>query len=444
MTARRRADRLAGAAARVRRRGGRRLALRGGRGRGRPGGRPRLAPGRAVRGAGHGDAARRQPGAALVGRAGSRAPGSTGGRWSSQRLSLTAGGPTRVAERRGRLPPLAGPTVLPDVETFDPAVADAVTGERRDLPADAPTAWSNGARSAGVRRVDAVMRASRSARTVATSRGFRADWQETSCSIDLWADEIAGAAYGRRCLPSARRSRPARRRGRDAGAAPRLGRRPAADGARRPVHAGRRSTSCSAGLLLPNLSGRAIRDGRSPFSRADLEARRQIVRADLDLVVDTTLPFELATAPCSSEGVPAGRVTLIAGGRLVSPLLDLATAADLGCRRRRPRVADRQCCSRAPCRRSTSTRRWRCSATGVVVRDLPGLHTQQARRSRLRAGRSQTRRWSSAGRRAGAAPCGWPADCCDHLRQPSTRLVRIPGDLSVGLLVLTGVELLPA
>ena len=32
----------------------------------------------------------------------------------------------------------------------------------------------------------------------------------------------------------------------------------------------------------------------------------------------------------------------------------------------------------------------------------------------------------------------------DQLTQPSTRLVRVPGELGVGLLVLYGVEVLPA
>ena len=47
-------------------------------------------------------------------------------------------------------------------------------------------------------------------------------------------------------------------------------------------------------------------------------------------VVDTTVPLELPTAPCSPDGIPAGRVSLIAGGRLASPVLDLVTATALG------------------------------------------------------------------------------------------------------------------
>ena len=289
------------------------------------------------------------------------------------------------------------------------------------------------------------MRASRTARTVATSRGFRADWQETSCSIELWGDEIAGASYGRRCLPDRDATSSGSRRGGRAGAA-----------------ACRRSTICRptargvlfmptvvdellGRLLLPNLSGRAIRDGRSPFSRADLEARRQIVRADLDLVIDTTLPFELATAPCSSEGVPAGRVQLIAGGRLASPIAGsrdgggVRAAADAG-----PARSAAGACSRARCptielrRGAGAARRRRRGARSARPAHPAGATGRVRARRARRAGRRGRR-----GRRAVRRPAGRRI-CSDHLSQPSTRLVRIPGDPCVGLLVLTGVELLPA
>jgi len=346
-----------------------------------------------------------------------------------------------VAPRRGRLPPLAGPTALPEVETFDPAVARAVTG-------DAGTGLHTlerlleRSRSGGIRRVDAVMRASRTARTVATSRGFRADWHDTACSIELWGDEIAGASYGRRCLPTA--SDLDRLAEEIATLAPCLSK--AQDLPSDPrgvlfmpnvVH------GLLERLVLPNLSGRAIRDGRSLFSRADLEERRQIIRADLDLVVDTTLPFELASAPCSSEGVPAGRVALIAAGRLASPMVDPATAADWG-------LAPTPIPNGKPPAMLTSAlptidydEALTVLERGVVVRDLPGLHTQPARRAAyaLVAPDAQA---VAGGTGRGRCAVRLAGGLLDHLRQPSTRPVHVPGDPSVGLLVLTGVELLPA
>lgn len=346
-----------------------------------------------------------------------------------------------VAERHGRLPTLAGPAVVPDVQTFDPEVADAVTGGGATcLRTLRHLTERSGSR--GVRRIDAVMRASRNDRTVATSRGFRADWRETGCSIDLWADEVAGASYARRCLPTTedldRLAEEVTTLASQLSIAEALPPNP-----RGVLFMLNVVQDLLGRLLLPNLSGRAIRDGRSPFSRADLEAGRRVVRADLDLTVDTTLPFELATAPCSSEGVPAGRVGLIAEGRLASPMLDLATAAELGLPptpvpRGRPSALLTSALPEIGYDESLAL-----LGDGVVVRDLPGLHTQQARRSAyaLVAPDAQAVVGGEARGRCAARLAG---GLLAHLSQPSTRLVRIPGDLSVGLLVVNGVELLPA
>ena len=346
-----------------------------------------------------------------------------------------------VADRRGHLPPLAGPAVPADVQVFDPEVADTMEGGVATVLGTLQRMLDRG-RSSGLRRVDAVMRASRTWRTVATSRGFHAAWSETSCSIDLWGDEITGASYGRRCRPSD--ADVDRLADEVATLAPRLAvvneLPPSARGV---LFAPAVVDDLIGRLLLPNLSGRSIRDGRSPFSRADLEAARQVIGTDLDLTIDTTLPFEPATAPCSSEGVPAGRIGLIVGGRLASPILDLATAAQFGLP---PTPVPRG----RPSALLTSSRpelsfdeALTLLGDGVVVRALPGLHTQQARRSSyaLVAPDAQVVNGGEGGGRCAVRLAG---KLLDHLSQPSTRLVRIPGSLSIGLLVLGGVELLPA
>jgi predicted Zn-dependent protease len=346
-----------------------------------------------------------------------------------------------VQERHKRLPPLAGPTALPEVATFDPVLAHAVTAGAATLPRMLRQLL-DGSSSAGVSRTDVVMRASRSARSVATSRGFRADWHETSCSIELWADEIAGVSYARRSLPT---DADLDRLAREVSALAYQLRTPC------PLPAAARGVlfmpsvvqELIGRLLLPGLSGRAIRDSRSPFTRADLKSGRRILRADLDLVIDTTLPLELATAPCSPEGVPAGRAPLIAGGRLVSPILDLVTAADFGLPptptpRGRPTVllsSDLPMLDREEA--------LVLLGDGVAVRNLPGLHTQQPHRASyaLVAPDAQVVVNGQAGGRCAVRLAG---NLLTHLTHPSTRLVRIPGDLGVGLLVLSDVELLSA
>jgi predicted Zn-dependent protease len=330
---------------------------------------------------------------------------------------------------------------LPEVETFDPAVARAVhadpsvllgvlDGLRRDtLQSD-------------VRRLDGTLRASTGRRAVRTSRGFAAEWEETTCTIELWADELVQAGYARRALPALA----------DLG---RLVSSLAAQGPRLRVQQSLPATARGVlfapvvveellgRLLLPNLSGRAIRDGRSPFTRADLEAGRDVLRSDLDLIIDTMLPLELATAPCSPDGVRAGRVALIAGGRFASPVLDLATARDFGLA---PPPAPRGRPS-ALLVSSAGVIDWDAALSllgdGAAVYDLPGLHTQQARRSgyALVAPDAQVVAGGTLGGRCAVRLAG---NLLDHLRQPTTQLVHMSGELGVGLLVLSGVELLSA
>jgi len=346
-----------------------------------------------------------------------------------------------VVERDGALPPLAGPTRLPDVLTLDPAVRAAVIDDPVRmlgmLDQVRGVALSNGAR-----RLDATLRASVSRRLVATSRNFRAVWDETTFSLDLWADEAAGASLSRRSLPSGPEIDLLAR---DVTHLAQQLRHPARcpDDARGVLYMPAVVDDLLARLLLPNLAGRAIRDGRSPFTREDIEQGRQILRADIDLIIDTTLPHALATAPCSPEGVPAGRASLFAAGRLVSPVVDLTTAATFGLpptpvARGRPYAVLTSPTAPVPYDAALAL-----LGTGVVVRDLPGLHTQAPRRGSyaLVAPDAQAVVGGVAGGRCSARLRG---SILDHLAHPKTRLVAVPGQPSPGLLVVDGVAITPA
>jgi predicted Zn-dependent protease len=346
-----------------------------------------------------------------------------------------------VAERHGRLPPLAGPTSLPAVQALDSALRRAVSEDPARL-LGLLRRLLEGCRAVETARADAVLRASHAERTVATSRGFLAAWHETACTIDLWADEVAGASFGRRALPT---DQDLDRLVAEVALLARRLRVPEElpSGARGVLFMPAVVEALVGRLLLPNLSGRSIRDGRSAYTRTDLDARRQVIRPDLDLIVDTTLPLELATAPCSSDGVPAGRVALIAGGRLVSPIVDFESADDIGLPptprpRGRPTMVLQSTSPAIDVDAAVAE-----LGAGVVVRDLPGLHTQQARRGSY-ALVTPDAQAVVAGSPGGRCSVRLAGNLVDHLAHPRTRLVRVPGELGVGLLVLSGVELLPA
>ena len=80
--------------------------------------------------------------------------------------------------------------------------------------------------------------------------------------------------------------------------------------------------------------------------------------------------------------------------------------------------------------------------SGVVVRDLPGLHTQQARRSAY-ALVSPDAQVVERGRAGGRCSVRLAGNVLRHLTESSSHLVQMPGDPGTGLLVRTGVEILP-
>jgi hypothetical protein len=78
-----------------------------------------------------------------------------------------------------------------------------------------------------------------------------------------------------------------------------------------------------------------------------------------------------------------------------------------------------------------------------VVRDLPGLHTQQARRSAY-ALVAPDALVVDRGQVGGRCSVRLAGSVLGHLTEPSSQVVQVPGDPGTGLLVRTGVELLPA
>jgi predicted Zn-dependent protease len=348
---------------------------------------------------------------------------------------------TAVAPRGERLPPLAESVALPHVDVYDRRLADAVSADPSPL-LRLVDCLHDGVSAAGALRTDAFVRATLSRRTVATSRGFRADWHDTQLGMNVWADELGGASYDRRRLPSLEQ---ASRLAREAAGLAASLRQPALlpAGARGVLFVPPVVEQVLGRFLLPNLAGRAIRDGRSYFSRADLDARRPIAQPGMSLLVDTTLPYEPASAPCSPEGVPAGRVTLIDGVRLVTPIVEMESAAELGYPptprpRGRPHVV---------LTTLDSPLDWDAAldalGNGVVVHALPGLHTQAVRRGAYALVTPDAQQVVN-GRVGGRCAVRLAGSVIDHVSQASSRLVRVPGGTGVGLLVVDGVTLLPA
>lgn len=384
----------------------------------------------------------------------SRLAGSLDLHWSDGRLTRTRLDRRDVADPAGSVsawratsaveryrPPIAAPASLPKVQVHDPSLAQAVAEEPSRLLSLLRRA-QEAARAGRVRRLDAVLRASVGPRIVRTSAGFACGWHETALSMEVWIDEVASAAFSMRRLPTdgelERLLADALTRG-----AQLRHETPLPSGARGVLFMPGAVDALLGRFFLPNLSGRAMLEGRSAFSRADLDSRRLVLADDLGLVVDTTLPFELATSPCSPDGVPAERAVLVEAGRLKAPILDVATAPEMA---HPPTPAPRG----RPYLLLVSERPQDDIASGLerlgdgaIVRELPGLHTQSAQR------------WTYAlvVPDAQAVVGGVPGGRCairisgnlvEHLQSPSTRLSRVAGEANPALIVLDGVKIEPS
>ncbi|MCL6591392.1 MAG: hypothetical protein K6U80_15735 [Firmicutes bacterium] len=82
--------------------------------------------------------------------------------------------------------------------------------------------------------------------------------------------------------------------------------------------------------LIANLYGGPVINRQSRFSLADFQNQRPVIREDLDLEVNVLLPYRSFSYPCTSEAVPGGSQTFIAGGRLQTPILSLKYAKKTG------------------------------------------------------------------------------------------------------------------
>jgi len=342
------------------------------------------------------------------------------------------------ADRRAA--PIPEPRAFPSVRTADPQVEDLVEGEPAPLFAVLGRARSELV-SAGVPRPDASVRAARGYREVRSSADLHVAHVETSFSLSVSAEDLVEGRYAkRRVAHEEELGELCERVGRTVG---RLRHEEALPPRPCPVLLTPEVVEGLVGRFLgSNLAGRSVIQGRSVFSLEDFVNRRKILRDDLSLIVDTTLPFELATSPCSAEGVPGGRVVLIEEGRLITPMLSPEDGLRAGLTptpvpRRGPALLLESTVPgisfEAACERL---------GHGLIVSFLMGLHTGDARSGEyaLVAPQAQVVSNGSVGGRARARVVG---NVFRQLQNQSTRLVQFAHTSTPGLL-LDGLIVEPA
>ncbi len=337
-----------------------------------------------------------------------------------------------TAYRDGWAGPLQAPCAYPRVETHDPSAEAMVSGDPSALFEVLGRA-RRALEARGLGQIEAKVGVGSGRRWIRNSRGVQVEFPETSFALQVSADELYSDAFSKRRAASAtEESALIEEVARTAAELRRDDHLPRADV---PILLAPAVVERFLGRFLgTNLGGRAVIDGHSAFAREDFVGRRLILREDLDLVVDTTLSLELATSPCSAEGVPGGRVALIASGRLATPMADLKQARRGGFA---PTPSPRGSPSllletaEAPLELDAALARL---DPGLVVYFVMGVHTQNARTSEYSvvAPQAQVVR---KGVRGGKTAARLGGNFLGQLRDPLTTFVRFPGRYNPGLLV---------
>lgn len=213
-----------------------------------------------------------------------------------------------------------------DVETFDPSVEGFDSGRAVELL----KTMEGEVRASGARMTEGGVRASTSRLWVMNTRAWRLQgYASTLFSAGLEAEAGEGASYGdwvasRRLSEDSavEAAREAARRAPDVGRA-----RPPESGRYTVVFTPKALSELILSALAPAFSGEAVLKKRSPLAG---RLGERVVEADLRIVDDPTIPFELGSRPFDAEGYASKPRVLVEGGVLKSYLHTRLTAARLG------------------------------------------------------------------------------------------------------------------
>jgi PmbA protein len=221
--------------------------------------------------------------------------------------------------------------VYPEVEMYDPAINALVEGDP-DLLFKIIKAGEEELRGkGGMDYLDAEASASSSIRFLRNSRGLDISYPATIFSYAFYYGDVYGNGYTRRKLAPEEEFPRIIEDVRETAAQFRR------TGTFRPDPVGNRVIleTGLAGMFIGqfignNLDGANIVNSNSAYSLEDFQARRQVIRPDISLVIDGLRPFEASSSRATSEGVPGGRGYLVEKGRLAAPSLDLKYAKITG------------------------------------------------------------------------------------------------------------------
>jgi PmbA protein len=131
-------------------------------------------------------------------------------------------------------------------------------------------------------------------------------------------------------------------------------------------------------FVIANLFGSLVVNRQSSFALEDFHNKRQVLRNDLSLEINTLLPLKSFSYPCTTEAVPGGSIRLIADGQLQTPILSLKYAKKTGFNPTPIPVGGRGFFIKSNQAMNSWDELIQKTEYGLIVYSVLGLHTQDS------------------------------------------------------------------
>jgi PmbA protein len=284
-------------------------------------------------------------------------------------------------------PDILEPQTYPDVAMFDEKVKTLVEGDTTLFFQILQQGYKE-LRASGVEFVDAGVSAGAVTSYVRNSKGLDVSYASTSFGFSFYADSLYGNGYSKRRLhPDGEVERLIEDVKIMTAHLKEVGKyKPNPVGDRVILQPGVAGSFLGT-YLLGNLYGSAVANGQSAFKLEDFKQGKQVMRPDMNLVLDGLRPYEFSASRLTSEGVPGGRAALVDKGKLVTPVLDLKYAGITGFP---PTVTGGTFLEIDEPERISMDDLIKRVDNGLLVYSLLGMHTQDGTSGRYSVGAPKT------------------------------------------------------
>ncbi|NWJ95691.1 MAG: hypothetical protein HXX20_07910 [Chloroflexi bacterium] len=227
-------------------------------------------------------------------------------------------------------PAILEPQTYPEVPIFDEKIKTLVEGDTTLFFQILQQGYKE-LRASEIEFVDARASAGSQTNYIRNSKGLDVSFDSTSFSFSFSADRIYGNGYSkRRIYPEGEVERVLEDIKVTTALLKKAGKyTPNPAGDRVILQPGIAGSFWNT-YVLSNIYGSAVANGQAAFKLDDFKQGKQILRSDMNLVLDGLRPYELSASRLTGEGIPGGRAALVNQGKLVTPILDLKYAGITG------------------------------------------------------------------------------------------------------------------